>query len=177
MKRKAFFLSICMIFSCFLSGCMLAPGRSKPVISDDTVTVRLHAQDYIGREKAEVESLLGGFVQEEYYNGGLIYRFARSNMWFWFGTDAETFDQIPNNAKCCFVLAPLAEAASFNAETVSAATLSEKLDMAFFGPAYNELDCVYNFSAEKNGIACTVSCNENGIASVKDDFVTYSLIS
>lgn len=175
MKQKTLFLSVCILILCLLSGCVLTPGLNEPVVSDDTVSVHLFAKDYIGKEKAEIESLLGGFVQEEYYNGGLIYNFARSDMWFWFGTDSKSFAEVPNHATCCFILAPLSETADFESETVSAKELSEKLGFSFTEPVYNELDCIYNYTAEQNGISCFVTCADDGTVSVGNDIATYTL--
>ncbi|MBQ4086683.1 MAG: hypothetical protein IJC78_00365 [Clostridia bacterium] len=175
MKQKTLFLSVCILILCLLSGCVITPGQSKPVISDDTVTVHLFAKDYIGKEKAEVESLLGGFVQEEYYNGGLIYKFARSDMWFWFGVYSAPYAEVPSDATCCLVIAPLAEAAVFETETVSANELSEKLGFSFTEPTYNELDCLYNYAAEQDGISCFVTCADDGTVFVNEDIATYTL--
>ncbi len=176
MKSKGILLVISILLLYLLSGCVVSPDSAKPVVSDDTVSVRLFAKDYIGKDKAQIESLLGGFVQEEYYNGGLIHQFARSDMWFHFGTDSETYADVPKSATCCFVLAPLQDAGHFDNETISGAELSETLGMDFGAPVYDEMDCMYNYVAEQDSISCLVSCDDNGIVSVKEDFITYSLV-
>lgn len=177
MKRKGIVLLICIYLVFLLSGCMLVlPHRAKPVVSDDTVSVRLFAKDYIGKDRAQIESLLGGFVKEEYYNGGLLYNFARSDMWFWFGTDAESYEQVPADATCCFVMAPLSDAAAFSDTSVSGKELSLKLGFDFRKPIFNEMDSLFQYSAEKDGISCVVSCGEDGVASTSEDFVIYSLV-
>lgn len=174
MKRTITFILIAVFTCSLLMGCVWIPKETVPVSGkEETVKVHLYAADYLGKTKQEVTTLLGGFAEEMYYNGGMIYRFARSDMWFWFGDDAASFAATPEGAECSFVMAPLSLAADFASYVLSETELSETLGFSFGAPSYNEMDEMYNYIATENGVTCTVSCSEDGIASVKDDYITY----
>lgn len=174
MKRNITWLLIGILSVYLLMGCVRIPKETVPASGkQETVEVHLYAADYLGKSKQEVTALLGGFVEEMYYNGGMIYRFARSDMWFWFGNEAASFSEVPEDAACSFVMAPLSVAADFSSYVVSGEELSQTLGFSFGEPSYNEMDEMYNYIATENGISCTVSCGEDGIASVKDDYITY----
>ena len=174
MKRTITWILIGALAFSALCGCVWIPKETVPASGEqETVKVHLYAADYLGKSKAEIASLLGGFTEETYYNGGMIYKFSRSDMWFWFGNDTAAFADVPEDAACCFVMAPLSLAADFASYVVSEEELSETLGFSFGEPSYNEMDEMYNYIATENGVTCIVSCSEDGIASVKDDYITY----
>lgn len=177
MKRKGILLLTGLLSLCLLSGCITRRlDNALPVISTQKpIQVNLFSKDYIGKDKVEVEALLGGFVQEEYYNGGLIYKFSGSDMWFWFGTNSDTYNDVPNDAACCFVMAPLSDAAAFTEDSVSKDALSNALGFSFDEPVFNEMDEIYNYYAVENGISCTVSCSDDGTVSIENDYIIYAL--
>ena len=173
MKKRGLLLCIALLASLLLSGCAFEKKDSMPAIGSSAVTIQLFAGDYLGRTKAEIESLLGGYVDEEYYNGGLIFRFSRSDMWFGFGYAMEDYTAIPDDAACTFVLASLDDAAAFDKAFLYKEDLNEKLGLSFEGPSFNEHDGIYDFYAETDAFFCSVSCNESGIAVLDEDYITY----
>lgn len=173
MKRNICLAGMSLLCFVLLCGCLGHTKQTVPAMSEETVKIDLFAKDYLNKSKTQIETLLGGLVEEEYYNGGLIYRFARADMWFWFGTDSVSFSQVPEDALCCFVMAPLSSAADFASYAVSEPELSETLGFSFGTHTFNEMDGIWNYAATEGGITCIVSCNENGVVSVKDDFITY----
>lgn len=173
MKKSGLLLLISLFATCLLTGCSLQQNGALPVSGTDTVQINLYAKEYLGVSKSQIEPLLGGLVEEEYYNGGLIFRFSRSDIWFGFGCGTDSFPDIPEDAQCEFILAPLKSAADFEKAFLSEADLTEKLGFSFGDPSFNEHDGIYDYYAEENGIICSVSCSEDGTVSLDEDYVTY----
>ncbi len=177
---------ICLFFGilisvCLLSGCgkldaLFGLNLNKSITVDGKNEPRRYAKDYLNLTKGEIEAALGRKTQEEYYGGALIYRFEKANMWFWFGGSDQSFDEIPQDAQCVYVTCVLRDAADFDADTISQSTLSSALGFYFDEPEFDEHDGVFKYFSEKDGIHCSVSCAENGTASVYDDVVVYKII-
>ena len=94
-------------------------------------------------------------------------------MWFWFGEKANSFDEVSDDDKCVYVMAPLYEAADFAKSIITKDELSSSLGYSFSSQEFNEHDGIYMYSAKRDGISCTVSCSEDGTVSTENDYVIY----
>ena len=65
----------------------------------------------------------------------------------------------------------------FDDSVVTKDVLSAKLGFNFSEPELDEHDGVYEYTAQKDGVQCTVSCAEDGTALTHDDYVIYKLIN
>jgi len=159
----------------FLHGCVvnLSSGGAKEVFGRTDIR---YAQDYLGMTKAEITKLLGEKEEQEYYNGAMLYRFQKSDIWFWFGEGESSFRLIPDDATCVYVLTTVNGAAAFDAKTVSLDTLSDILGMTFSESVLDEHDGVFSAYATEGNIQCIVSCTEEGDVSVEKDTITFQII-
>lgn len=175
-KRIYLFLSVALGI-CLLSGCskpaLPKAGNSAGIGTIGEDAPRRYAQDYLRMTKAEIESELGEKDRETDYGGALVYKFKNADLWFWFGGDWQDYSKIPDSAECVFVLASLRDAADFDEGPISRDTLSAALGFAFSTPAFDEHEGLFEYTAEKDGVSCTVSCAEDGTASPDNDYVIY----
>ena len=174
-QRIAFFAAMVLTALC-VTGCSVQKPAEQ-ASNAQTVEISLPAKRYMGMKKAELEPLLGGLTEETYYNGGNLFCFARKDIWFGFGMGIAAFSEVPGDAKCDYILAPLSECASFSQETVDKETLCRSLGFSFEGPYLDELEGGYILSAITEEMLCCVSCDKNGNADVESDYVTYKKIS
>lgn len=177
MKKK---LCLWLVFAlCLLLFAACGSAKEKAALhASGTLpeTRQMRAADYLGLTKSRIVSLLGEKEQEEYYGGAMIYKFQNADMWFWFGEEAGSYDDVPENAQCEYVLAKLSDAAGPGKERYSREELSAALGFDFNAPEFNEHDSIYECSKEKDGVLCTVSCSKDGTASAEEDYVIYKVI-
>ena len=174
MKKK-----LCLFFVCIFSVCLLSScgGPSAPALQSaaQPKSGQRFAKDFLNMTKAEIESELGEKDQDTYFGGAMVFKLKSSDMWFWFGGDEQSYEEVSDDARCVFVMAALRDAADFDDSVVTKETLSSKLGFDFSEPELDEHDGVYEYTAEKDGVLCTVSCAEDGTALPNDDYVIYKL--
>ena len=183
MKKKLCLFLACLVSVCLFSGCgglvflKGADGPSAAKSAEEPKDGRRFARDYLNQTKSEIEAALGEKDQETYYGGATVFKLKNADMWFWFGGDDQQFEDVPQDAKCVFVLATLRDAADFDDSVVTKDVLSAKLGFNFSEPELDEHDGVYEYTAQKDDVQCTVSCAEDGTALAHDDYVIYKLIN
>lgn len=171
-KLHCLFCSL-LAFVLLVSACSI-PGSPSSKKETDARN-KYYAGDYLAMTKSEIETLLGNKVTEMYYNGGKIYQYEKSLVWFSFDDPQENYDDIPKDAQCFYVMASLRQAATFKRLTVDRNELSETLKFSFGEPEFIEHDGIFMMSAENKAAYCSVSCTEEGIASIDEDYIVYTL--
>ncbi len=169
------FLTACMLIGCTAQQNSKTNQSAKPTATStpEPVQITRFAEDYLGLTLAQIESMLGSISAEEYYNGGLIFRFKQSDIWFGFGSGTESYPNIPKNSSCVYILAPLTDAAAFDYAVLTKEDISKELGYSFEDMSYDEHDGIYQYYAEKGNTSCLVSCSEDGTILRDTDFVTY----
>lgn len=172
-------LPVCLC-ALLLCGCS-APAVLRQVFAPDSIAEEKAApplvRDFLGMTKQEVTAALGDVRQQTYYGGAMVFQLAGADMWFWFGSDTETFDDVPPDARCVFVMAPLRDAAQFHETSVNGDALSRTLGVSFGAPQFDAHDGTYVYTAVQDGVQCTVSCNDDGTADTETDYIIYQLAS